>query len=313
MVSTARCLAVAALLVGGFSAALASAQDVPADVIAEAQAHFQQGQAAAIEGRAADAARSFARSLELVPRASTAYNLAYTYRGEGELLDSRSVLRSALGGDYGELGEFESLFAQLLVEVEASLAAVALQLELEEPADHDAWLEVNGERQSISLGEHRFEVDPGLTVLRFGAERHIPETERVELGPGEERAVAFSLRRERVPGTLTVVTEDPTANIEVAGVGSAVGRLSRELQPGTYDIVVDSSDGQTERTVELRSRQRLELLIERVGSGVSPWLVVGIVAGAVAIGAAIAVGVIFATQDPDLVEDPFWGQTAVLR
>jgi len=279
----------------------------------EARLAFQRGQAAAIEGRAADAARSFARSLELVPRASTAYNLAYTYRGEGELLASIDVLAAAIDGAYGELGEFQSLFVQLQVEVRASLAHVALELRLEAAEGGDAWLEVDGQRRPLATGSHRFALDPGSTTLVIGADGHVPVRRRIDLDPGEEQRVSLVLRELRVPGSLVVVTEERAARIVVPGVGAATGRFARRLQPGIYDVRITSDGGRAERRVELESGQRLELRIDHIDSKISPWVITAIVVGAVVLGAAVATGVVLGTREPERVDDPVWGNTMVLR
>lgn len=114
--------------------------------------------------------------------------------------------------------------------------------------------------------------------------------------------------------TLTFQLDDEVASTHADG-----DVLSRRIDPGAHALRLSSEDGrQTSTTVELLpgQRQTLRLSLEPVSPATtdeptetrsaarSPWLWIGILVGA----AAIGTGLYFALRPVDADADPVWGQ-----
>src|SRR5262245_50540261 len=94
-----------ALLVLALATSIASAQDVDRETAAREA--FDRAVAAMQEGRTREGVELFRRSLDLLPRTESAFNLAVALRGVGDHVAARATLDALAAGTYGTLGEEE--------------------------------------------------------------------------------------------------------------------------------------------------------------------------------------------------------------
>lgn len=275
-----------------------------------AERFFQQGVNALDAFRFGEARDFLRRSLECDANSGTAFNLAVAYRGTGEMTKARALYVRLLESEFGSLSRAErGEIRQLLRDTEAAIATLEVTIDGPEEAE----VRVDGERVAMVPANepHRQELDPGTHRLALVAPGFIPEELRIDLEPGEERAMDFELVEdpEARLATLLLEADDPDATIEIVGHGTGIGRLERELEPGTYQVRISNESASRESTVELEPGVDLRVQLELPsGSGVlaSPFFWIGtavVVAGLVVGGVFLFGG--GSTQDP--VEDEFFG------
>lgn len=173
-------LALAALLV----VAPASAQS-PTEL--EARALFEQGLAAAEAGAHADALTHFERSFTLVPRASTAFNVAVQQARLGRPRAALFALDAldALDPSPDDRREADALRSRL----RASLATLVLRV-----APASAELLVDGEPVAGDGSERTLALDPGAHRIELRAPGFVPHrrTLRVLAGASAEERVELA-------------------------------------------------------------------------------------------------------------------------
>ncbi len=305
-----------ALLVLSMLSAQALAQETPSAGDQErARTLFHQGLQHVEHEEMADAVAAFRASLTLVPRVSTALNLAFALQSIGSLQNALSVLHRARDGEFGEASPDVGVEAHI-ARIEASLgtAFVAVSSSGGGPMG-EVHIAVDGDqvRSLDGAGAVSFPIDPGQHVISATATDHEATRATVQVSPAGRVEITLHLQPsdDLRPGTL-VVDSLPTAQIDVDGFGSGVGHLELELAPRSYQVRVTGEVGSDESEVEVPPGRRVRIYLEPPQRLVrqNPWLwtAVGIVtAGA----AAIAIWRIRQKQR-DPVVDPVWGNTEAL-
>lgn len=170
-------------------------QTPPASATADrARALFERGLAAAESGAHADALVHFEQSFALVPRASTAFNLAVQHARLGRPTSALRALDALEDLEPTELDRREA--AALRARLRSALATLVVRV----PAD--ATLTVDGALVEGSGAERTLVLDPGTHRLEARADGHLPlrrevtllegvtAEERLELVAVEPRSVA---------------------------------------------------------------------------------------------------------------------------
>lgn len=176
----------AALVVVGAAGSRARAQGSEP----EARALFERGSAAVRAGRLADARRDLERSLALVPRASTGFNLVVALRGMGELVSANDVCERLLGGELGALEDAQRAQAtSVCADTREGIATLRVRAAGAAPFE----LRVDG----LSLGmlapgdELDQALDPGAHVVTVVAEGGTPVDRALDAGRGERLELAL--------------------------------------------------------------------------------------------------------------------------
>lgn len=165
--------------------------------VEEARALFQQGVELSRQDRWGEALEYFRRSLAIVERPNTIFNIAGIYvrlgRGTEAVVAYRRYLELAPPDDPDRAAA-----ERALVVAEASIA----QLELEVyPAD--AVVRIDGRRVDGATRIRRLELDPGQRVLTIAAPGRLTQTIYVSALPGDR-------------GSQRIVLEEDAANIAPA-------------------------------------------------------------------------------------------------
>lgn len=282
-----------------------------------AQEWFQRGLRHVEREELADAVSAFERSLEILPRVSTALNLALALQAIGHVRDAIRVLGQVREGRYGrvashlaptvsaELAHAETLVATANVSV---VTAPDNQLgEVQVAVDGVIQAEREG-RGAIS-----FRIDPGRHVIAVTSFDHEPVRQVVVFPPGVSLALSIELTRARDtrPGVL-IIESTPSTHIEIEGHGTGIGALRLELPPETYRVKVTGDVGSEETVVDLPPGRRVRLYLEPPRRLVrhNPWLWAAV--GVLAAGAAATIGWKLSTTERDPIQDPVWGNTFAL-
>lgn len=267
----------------------------------EARRHFAEGMSALERGRFDEAIVALERSLVLLPRASTAYNLAISFRGMGQVRDALRVCSALRAGEHGELSRtLESSSRTLCEELQGEVST--LRLELRGPEELDA--RIDGEQVASAPGDIELELDPGVHSVVVVARDYVTIHRTPELRPGERTTEQVSLERaaDTRPGSLTLVSEAEDVRLEVVGVRSGPSPLRLQLEPGEYTVRAIGPHGRQESVVTVPPARRVRLVLDPGGRPLSrqPLLWVGI-ATAILGGAALAIGLSLRTQAPEQV------------
>lgn len=296
--------------------ALAHAAPAGAQSSAEQEARelFQRANAALETGRFAEARDLLRRSIELTPNPASAFNLAVALRGTGETIASVSTFDRLLEGEYGRLSAAQRREAERLRhETRAEIAVLHISATGADAIE----LRVDGQRVGTPAAgevvEHR--VDPGTRVVTASAPRRETAERRVDLPRGGSLRVAFELEptADALASTLVVEAVHPDDVLEIVGVGRGTDALRRELEPGSYTVIVDGPAGRRESTVDLEAGTTLRVRLEPADTGLleSPWLWLS---AGLLVAAALTAGILlFSTREEDPVQDPVYGLVVTLR
>ncbi len=197
----------------------ASAQS--ASELAAARSLFEEGLAAAREGRWDEARQRFERSYEIAPRPTTLLNLAGAQVQTGRLVAGAESYRRFLSeARRGREARYRRQAQQALAEVEARLGRVIVRVEGVGEEDTILLDGVELARAALGVG---VPVDPGrrtLVVRRGEADR---AREVVTVAEGEEREVTLRAVALRVPATAADRTSAPAAALRGDPEPSAAG------------------------------------------------------------------------------------------
>jgi len=272
-----------------------------------ARAAFQAGIEAIDAGRYADGVEHLERSLELLPRVSTAYNLAVARRGTGDFLGARETLRALLEGAYGRTNAATRGRAeQLLSEAVAEIATLRIEVGGGAPIR----VTVDGETAGVlnAPGHVETEVNPGARLVGATAPDTEPAERLISVAPGTTEALSFRLlpRLDDRPGHLELISTDPEARVEVVGHRGAPGQLSLDLSAGEYTVRVIGAHGTREDRVRIPAGRRIRLeLSPAAGGGDNAWVWAVIAAGvAAALGLGAWIG--WELYEPTPVGSPDW-------
>lgn len=295
-------------------AATPSVQGQTREQTREARNLFEEAERAQEAGRYAEARDLYRRSLEVVPRPGSAFNLAVCLRGTGEILQSVQTFDALLGDEYGPLEAAQrSEVTRLRQEANAEVA----RLRIEASGADAIEIRVDGVRvEEISDGQTiEWRVNPGEHVVTATALQRVDVEERLTVERGGTGGVRMVLTptRDAMLGTLIVEASEPDDTVEIVGVVRGRGSVRRELSPGAYEVRVIGNEGQSESRVDLSAGTTLRVQLDAgEGDGLlaSPWF--WIVAGAVVAGGVVAGILLFGETEKDPIQDPVYGVTTTL-
>lgn len=198
----------------------ASAQ--PERVAEQARALFERGIALAAAGEDAEAADAFEASLALVPRASTALNLAIVRERLGRPAAALRALDRLAG--LPEVAEADRRDARALrARLADQLGALRLR-----GLPEGAVVQVDGETQPGEGGERYLVVATGAHRVRVDAPGHVGREWRVAVTSGEEARLQVALEAEApavpTPAEVAVAAEPEPSAAPTAGAELSVER-----------------------------------------------------------------------------------------
>jgi len=257
----ALCGAAVALMIGlsiGAAAAMAQPPAVEDPSAAEARALFERGHQLAADSRFSEAAQSFQRSLDLVDRPSTMFNLGICFFALDRHVEATAILeRFTEAADPAEEAESIADARRMLTHARASVAHIIIEV-----VPSSATVLVDG--QPLAGDATRsVAVNPGPHVVRVEAPHHAPTLLELTSRPGEEQRRAVQLDSTRQQATLSVEVPDRAqAAISVDGTEIGVGAASIELDAGPHQILVlEPGTDPLTRNIELEWNQRLRLAL----------------------------------------------------
>jgi len=279
----------------------------------EARELFERGLRSVEEEAFAEAVVLFHRSLELVPRVSTALNLALAQRSLGDALEARSTLTRLLDGGFGPVeSQMRRLATRELEAIDGEIGRLVVRVR----GGQSVQITIDGGPVGTldAPGQIEVPINPGTRAITASSADHRPARERVEVAAGATVEVELELvpAIDERPGILRLESTDPSAMVEIEGVGRARGQLERELIAGEYTVRVIGDDGSEESRVVVPPGRRTRLVLEPPTRGFFDqplvWIGIGLAAAAVAGGTIYVV----ANRTRDPVVDPFWGNTQAL-
>lgn len=314
---TTLCRTWLALSICALSAAPAAAQedDDSPEVREEARRLFEQGVQALEESRFSDAANLLARSLELRDSPPARYNRALALRGAGRYIEAiEEVERYLPLATERRHAETRAQAEIMLTELRGYLGRA--RVEITGGAER---VEIDGEVAASEDGVIELTRDPGPLRVVASREGYSPVSQEVEVGRGGSVTVQLDASESPLPATLDVSVDPETAAIHMDGNMLGLGSAHLELDPGSYHLEL-SAEGYLpeERDVSLApgASQRLAvtLSIEPSDPVTQKWWFWTLIAsGAAAIGAAIAVGVVIANDQPPIFTGTLDFSQEVLR
>jgi hypothetical protein len=301
-------LVVLALSLAGRLAHAGEARDPGAD----AQSLFERGKDAMSVGRFSEAERLFRQSVELVPKASAAFNLAVARRGMGKPKEAHDTLVELLAGRYGPLpDDRRSQAEELARETEGEIATIVIGMKGSPTAE----VRVDGTRvgDMADGGTLSAAVNPGEHVVALSAKLRDSVERSVVVAPGKTARLATTLTLSRAArrANLVLVAELASDEVEIVGVARARGRLERKLDPGRYRVQVTSSRGTKTSTIDLEPATNHRVVLEspRASLLASPWLWA---ASAVVVAGAVTGYLLLRDQEREPVQDPVYAVTQTL-
>ena len=275
-------------------ATTAHAQDAEDPHVAEARAHFDRGRTLAEQRRFSEAAEAFSRSLALVDRPSTIFNLAITLSTLGRQVEAIAALeRYEATADVATEGDAVVEAQRMLAHARASVGEIVVDVV---PAD--AAVAIDGEPVPGGAQRNRV-VNPGPHVLRVEAEGYAPQLLELDAESGVQLRRGVQLESTRADPVLSIdVGDHLDSAIRVDGREVGRGSARLELEPGDHRVeVVDEELAVFERTVHLAYNDRLLLSVAPVRSNdhgifedAAPWIGLGL--GLAAVAAGILIGVL---------------------
>jgi hypothetical protein len=283
------------------------------DAGADAQSLFERGKDAMSVGRFSEAERLFRQSVELVPKASAAFNLAVARRGMGKPKEARDTLVELLAGRYGPLPEDRRSQAEELArETEGEISTIVIGMK----GSPSAEVRVDGARVGDLLEGRTLTaaVNPGEHVVSLSARLRDTVERSVVVAPGKTVRIATTLTLSRAArrANLVLVAELASDEVEIVGVARARGRLERRLDPGRYHVKISSSRGTKTSTIEVEPATNHRVVLEspRASLLASPWLWA---ASAVVVAGAVTGYLLLRDQEREPVHDSVFGVTQTLR
>jgi tetratricopeptide (TPR) repeat protein len=211
--------------------ASAHAQDAaPADVtLGEAQALFRHAVELGDQDRWAEALELFRRSLALVPRPSTEFNVGFALFRLGHFREAIAIFDSYLAATEGETSELRTEAVTRRGQAIANLAALTLEID-----PTDASVRVDGALDPSTGPTRVISLDPGRHLVLASATGYVDAQLEVAVLSAEHRTEHLTLalvdaEPPRPEGHETSLVDDPVfwivgASIAVAiGVGVGVG------------------------------------------------------------------------------------------
>jgi tetratricopeptide (TPR) repeat protein len=211
------------------AAGAARGQDEPS--VEEARALFEEGSALAAGRRFAEAADAFQRSLALVERAATLWNLAACLRELGRHVEAIGALERYLEiADPDAEREGIDSAGRMLAASRSRAGEITLHVE---PPDAEVTLD------GLALeggGTRSATVDPGAHAIRISAAGRAPRLLELTVGPGERIQRAIDLEPIVVTTSLVLRSSEAGATLLLDGEEIGRGTARVELGPGAHEI-----------------------------------------------------------------------------
>jgi hypothetical protein len=283
------------------------------DTSADAQDLFEKGKDAMSVGRFSEAERLFRQSVELVPKASAAFNLAVARRGMGKPKEAHDTLVELLAGRYGPLpDDRRSQVEELARETQAEISTLVIAMK----GSASAEVRVDGTRtgDAVDGASMTAKVNPGEHVVTLSAKLRDTVERSVVVAPGKTARIEATLTLSRAArrANLVLVAEQASDEVEIVGIAKARGRLEQKLDPGRYRVRVTSAHGTKESTIDLvpATNHRVVLESPRASLFASPWFWT---ASAVVVAGAVSGYLLLRDHERDPVSDSVFGVTETLR
>jgi hypothetical protein len=223
-------------------------------VLAEAQGLFRHAVELGDQDRWAEALVLFRRSLELVPRPSTQFNVGFALFRLGQFREAIAVLDAYLAATEGDESPLRAEATTRRAQAVASLAALTVEV-----SPPDAQLRIDGAVDPSTGASRTLALDPGRHLLLATAPDHHDGQLEVSLLAAEQRAVTLHLEPDAPPPPDDVLPIEPSegersvldeplfwilAGVAVVavgvgvGVGVAVGSSTEAPYPGSTGVVL---------------------------------------------------------------------------
>lgn len=255
----------------------------------EARLLFESAVVSMQNGRCADAIEMLERSLELVERVSTAYNLAVCRQASGQPLEAGRLYEAILEGRYGTADEeTRRQSTEFLAAVRSEVATLRIHT-LETPT---ARVTVDGREVTMNGGSGEVQLDPGEHIVRATATGHVDVDQQVLLARGAQQIVRLTLAP--ATGTLIIDTDDADAVIRVEGQPEAIGRFVATLPVRDYRVRAAFDEGDVELLVTVAEGRRVRRVLQAPAGGRSVWrspwfwTVAGVLVAGAAVGLSLA-------------------------
>lgn len=252
--------------------------------IQEARALWSTGREFLEDSRFADAASAFERSLALMERPSTLYNLGLAYRGMNRCRQATTTFERylSLTSDPNELRDAR----QMLGEVRGCVAHVTVQ------ADGDgAEVLVDGERITVTEGR-ALDLDPGRHTFESQRRGYRPVRQERDVARGERVTITLAAGGVALPATIVVETGRPEAVVRIDDEVLAPGRTSVETTAGIHRVVVTYPGEEAQRrSVESAPGSRVVVSFSERTGGIATrwwfWTGVGVVVAGLVVGGVV--------------------------
>ncbi|MBO6936903.1 MAG: hypothetical protein JJ863_18175 [Deltaproteobacteria bacterium] len=294
------------------SAPMVSAQEAASDEVRErARADFDEGRTALEAGDVASAIRALERSLQQLPYLPTAFNLAVAHAEDDDAADptrSANLAHAILAGEFGHLDRRERREVRaLLAKVSREVGRVTIQVS----GASDPWLELDDLTLPVSATEEStIYVAPGRHTFEVGAEGTRAHRVALHLAAGEREELRVDLSAPP-RGTLRVRSPEDVDWVEILGVREGPSPLEASVPVGVYEVGLVNDPG-TRRSVSVGADRVREVLLERPPKR-WPRVVGGLAAAVLAVGAALAIGLVVRRDDGGPEDDPVFGTIEALR
>jgi PEGA domain-containing protein len=198
----------------------------------EAEREFRTGYRALQAGNCADALVHYRRSLELVQRPRTLFNIATCEEDLGQ--------QAAAWRDYQSfLGLAEERDAAIVVEARVRIEALRKRLRgqlLVDSSPGGASVSVDGERQGRGPTPVTLSLEPGRHVVRVAMAGAVAVERIVDVAPEDQASLHVELA---LSSSISIRTDPADAIIEPREEGTtAIGRLEMSVMPGRHAYVI---------------------------------------------------------------------------
>ncbi len=205
-----------------------------------AEREFRLGYLALQQSNCSDALVHYRRSLELVKRPRTLFNIATC---EEELGQDVAAWR-----DYqGFLNLAEERDASIVADARARLDGLRKRLRGQvsvESSVGGASVNVDGERQARGETPVTLSLEPGRHVLRVSMPGAVAVERTVEIAPNDQTTLRVELA---LPSLISIRTDPADAIIEPrSGGATGIGRFEIPVQPGRHSFVIRRDGYRTE-------------------------------------------------------------------
>lgn len=183
---------------------------------ADAKKAFDEGRAAAAEGRHADAIKAFKRADELDPRAETKLEMSKSLVAEKKLIDASKLLNEILNATPAPTWTIKNNAQKLLTEVEQKIPWI--QIKVVGPDQSLTSTTIDGKEIDA---ESEIPWNPGEYTIAADADGYKPVEKRITLGEGAHEVVDLTM--ERIGGPRKKPPPAPTATATATATATTPG------------------------------------------------------------------------------------------